>query len=159
MLSESFSEYMDRINEQRNYGTFVGIKWNPEDVENLLDLYRDEVENLNTTEIHTTLVHSAVNIDDQFEFADDAKGQIATATGLERLGPNGECLVVLLKCKWLQDRHRFIHDTTNAEYTWDDYIPHITLSYDFDPDIQLSDLYDPEGLKIRIKKEYVEKLD
>lgn len=156
---QSFAVYLDELLEQRDYGTFVGIKWNPEDIEDLLTQYRGEVENLNTTEIHTTLVHSAINIDDQFEFAPDAKDQVATVTGLDRLGKNGECLVVMLKCKWLQDRHRYIHDTTNAEYTFPDYIPHITLSYDFDPDIELSDLFDPEGMKIRIKKEYVEKLD
>lgn len=156
---QSFVEYMEELIEARNYGTFVGIKWNPEDIEKLLDQYRDTIDNLNTTEIHTTLVHSTINIDDQFEFADDAKGQIATVTGLKRLGKNDECLVVTLKCKWLQDRHKTLHSTTNAEFTWPEYIPHITLSYDFDPDIKLSDLYNPSGMKIRIKKEYVEKLD
>lgn len=156
---QTFSEYVEDMLEARNYGTFIGVKWHPDDIENMLNHYMDDIENLNTGEVHTTLVHSTINIEDEFEFADNAKDQIATVTGLERLGKNGECLVALLKCKWLQTRHEYIHSTTNAVFSWPEYKPHITLSYDFDPDVQLSNLHDPVGTKIRIKKEYLEKLD
>lgn len=57
-------------------------------------------------------------------------------------GPATNCLVLKYDCQSLIDRHRYLMGKHGASYDYDDYIPHVTLSYNIGDNFDLSKLSD-----------------
>ena len=69
------------------------------------------------------------------------------------------CLVLKYKCPALVKRHKFLMKEHKATFDFDEFIPHITLSYDIN-DMTLKDFGKPEEIgNISINKEYGQALD
>lgn len=66
-------------------------------------------------------------------------------------------LVIKLDCPYLEERHKYLMQKYNLEYDYDEYIPHITLSYDIGEMEVPKDVKFPEFF--RIQAEYKEDLN
>ena len=99
-------------------------------------------------QIHTTVIYSRKDFDCQ------VLGKSIKATDPQWLWPSGfallgkpedekACLVMLLDAGSLVNIHNFFVEH-GAEHDYDDYIPHITLSYDVPKDFDLSSLTLPD---------------
>lgn len=81
-------------------------------------------------EMHTTLIYSdkgCLNFEHQEKYDQDIKANFA---GFDMFGEDKNVLVVKLKCPELHDRHNELMDEYDLSYNFDEYRPHITLSYD-----------------------------
>jgi len=84
---------------------------------------------------HATLIYSRKGIPDvkAYDFELPLSGKVCgwhvfpTQTG-------GKCLVAALESKQLTNIHKDIMDKYGATYDFDEYKPHVTISYDYDKD-------------------------
>ena len=78
-------------------------------------------------------------------------------------GPPSKCLVLKYKCPELSDRHTSLMKQHEATYDYDEYVPHVTLSYDIGDDFDIASLNKANILnslnKLEIAEEYYEPLD
>lgn len=120
-------------------GTYAGVRFSPASVKALRKYAKDNgVPNrLPHENFHTTLLHSRKHLPD-YEPAGDydspLKGKV---TGIEIWqsrpdddGNTKNCLVLKYDCPELVARHEELMDEHNATYDFDEYKPHVTLSYD-----------------------------
>lgn len=121
-------------------GTFAGVRFLPQDAQRLEQFALDnQIPNPNpASKMHVTLLFSKVPVPDYKAYGSYGQGLTATPKDVKIWGEDDEkCLVVTLKCPGLVKRHKQLMKK-HPEATWDhdDYIPHVTLSYnvgDFDP--------------------------
>jgi len=75
-------------------------------------------------------------------------------------GKPTNCLVLKYSCPELETRHKELMKEHSAQYDYDEYYPHITLSYDIG-DMNIKDLPDIKDTvkEIKIVEEYGEDLD
>lgn len=72
-------------------------------------------------------------------------------------GNKSNCLILQYDCPELIDRHKTLMDEHEAEYDYDEFKPHMTLSYDIG-DLDVSK-FDPSSIgDLNIVKEYNEEL-
>ena len=124
--------------ETKETGAFVGVRFSSETVKCLKDMIKTlGVQNpTDTDDFHCTVMYTRSDVPDLL----DMDGQsfdpplIATADKFEIFNSNDDhdCLVLLIKCDELVERHEAIKDKYGAVYTYPDYKPHITLSYNCD---------------------------
>jgi len=123
-------------------GTYVGLKLSEESCDRLYEAAKKlQIPNiLDKKDYHTTLIYSRKYLPD-FK----AEGELyppiaATIAKLEIFtGKDGDqkVLVAVLDCPELIERHHLIMNEFKATYDFDEYKPHVTLSYncnDFDVD-------------------------
>ena len=115
-------------------GTYVGAKPSEESKTHLTKLQKDiNVPNpIPVSKMHVTLIYSRKYLPD-FKPRGKLKEVIKTTpTKLDifksKEGVN--VLVVILESEALTNRHNHIMDTHEATYDYDEYKPHLTLSYD-----------------------------
>jgi hypothetical protein len=121
-------------------GTYVGVKLSKESKKKLAELQKSlNVPNpLNSDDMHVTVIYSRKYLP---EFKSKGKLEKPIKAKLEKLEifparNEKNCLVVKLKSPELTKRHKEIMKEHGATYDWDEYKPHVTLSYDvgdFDP--------------------------
>ena len=83
--------------------------------------------------LHTTLLYSKRNLPNYTPEEKYGEPLVAKAAGLDIFsGSGGEknCLVLKLDCEALKQRHSDLMIDHNADYDFDEYRPHVTLSYD-----------------------------
>lgn len=103
-------------------------------------------------ELHTTLIYSEKGNAD-FEAQDNYDSEIkATFTSFDKFGKDNEVLVMKVESDELHKRHKELMSTYNLSYNFDEYRPHITLSYDA-KDFDISKLDDYYGDIIFIGEE------
>jgi len=130
-----------QLNEAPEDGTFAGVRFLPEDAQKLEQFAIDNnVPNPNpASKMHVTLLFSKTPIANYEPHGPLKQAIMAQAKEATIFGDDDErVLVLVLKCPQLVKRHKFLMDK-HKEATWDheDYIPHVTLSYDcgdFDPE-------------------------
>ena len=153
--------------EDEGNGTFVGVKFTEDACDKLVDMM-DKMGLDNPTprdDLHTTVMYTLKPIP---EFVEDHPEPLEfdppkVATGETfHIFPSQESenvLVLRLTSDYLHNRHNEIIDEYNAEYTHDNYIPHVTLMYTSD-EIDLSDWnIDDYDTNFRIASEYNSPLD
>lgn len=91
------------------------------------------------SEMHTTIIYSTKGHPD-FSCEEKYTPEIkAKFSGFAMFGENKDTLVVKMKSPELQKRHDEMMDEFDLSYNFDEYIPHITLSYDA-PNFDISKL-------------------
>jgi hypothetical protein len=140
-------------------GTYAAVKVSHTAAGNIIDTAKKlGIPNLlNPLDIHCTLLYSrkqvplSGNIDVDYD---------ALVSNFELFGDNKEILVIKLLSNDIKKRHKFLMDTYDATYDYDEYIPHITLSYNIDKfDISNIDIKAFNNSDFKFIYEYYEDLD
>lgn len=127
-------EIRRQITEAPEDGTFAGVRFSEESVEQIME-FIEENDIPNSTpidELHITLLFSKVPVPEYKPYGEYKKPLTAVPNGAKLWGQDEEkALVITLDCPALERRHKSLmakHE--NATYDFDEYIPHVTLSYD-----------------------------
>lgn len=147
-------------------GKYVGVKFTPETKQTLSDIiHKEKVPNaFDTDKLHSTVAYSKGSNIPGYEasgkFDEPIQGEIDSFDVFpSQDGCN--CLVAKLNCPELDDLHNQTMEH-GANYDFDEYIPHVTFSYDAgewsksDLD-RLTKKY--KGTKIDIDEEYEQPID
>lgn len=99
--------------------------------------------------LHSTLLYSRVPMDGYVPAGNYYFPLVARPNSLaiwESKNSDGtvsKCLVVILSCPHLVERHRFLMEEHNGSFDFPTYVPHVTLSYDVhDLDINTLPFFD-----------------
>jgi hypothetical protein len=138
-------------------GTYVAARFQPETVINL-DAFQADHRIPNPVapqDFHTTIVHSCKPI---FWRPEPDVDRTAQPIGFDiwETQSGARCLVLLLDSPYLHQRWQVAQDR-GAQYDFDQYRPHITLSYDVGGEFTHEHLPVPD-FEIKIAHEYVEPL-
>lgn len=153
--------------QEKEKGTYAAVLFEDSE-EKVLYLKKIGIPNVNE-DLHCTLIYSRkhcpnyepMNMTDG-EFYEEA---IAYPDHLEifkdKQGKN--CLVLVLRSGWIVKRHKDITKEHNATHDYNEFIPHVTLSYDVE-DFDFKSIEDQliksdEFYKFVINKEYKEDLN
>lgn len=110
--------------------------------------------------IHTTLIYSSKNPDSEIKIGEDLLGVKAKFSKFHVFdtADNKKALVLKLNCKALIDKHKKLMKEHNLSYDYDEYIPHITVSYDIG-DFDLSKINNIKLPKdLTIKEVYINRI-
>lgn len=151
--------------EYSEKGTYAGVRFSPNTVKTLRAYGKsNKIPNrLPHENFHTTLLHSKKhlpNYEPAGEYDTPMKG---VPLGLEvwpsqpdDAGKVKNCLVLAYSCPPLYQRHHKLMNQHGATYSFDEYKPHVTLSYDIgDFDIKKLPAFEEE---LEIVSEYDEEL-
>lgn len=140
-------------------GTYAAVKVSPSAADNIIDTAKKlGIPNLiNPSDIHCTLLYSRKHIPLSGSIDVDYDAQVSN---FELFGDNKEILVIKLLSSDIKERHKFLMDTYDATYDYDEYIPHITLSYNIDKfDVNSIDINAFNNSDFKFIYEYYEDLD
>lgn len=148
--------------EKDQRGVYVAVKYNQSAGDDLLEFIKKYQipSTLKAEDFHTTLIYSRKWAD--IKELDDDMGDseiIAEPTELHvfETFDKKRALVIKLDCPYLEERHKYLMQKYDLEYDYDEYIPHITLSYDIGEMEVPKDVKFPEFF--RIQAEYKEDLN
>lgn len=148
--------------EIKEKGIYVAVKYNQSAGDDLLDFIKKYKipSTLKAEDFHTTLIYSRKWAD--IKELDENMGEseiIAKPTELHvfETFDKKRALVIKLDCPYLEERHEYLMQKYDLEYDYDEYIPHITLSYDIGEMEVPKDVKFPEFF--RIQAEYKEDLN
>ena len=159
--TESFKEYLRE--RQTEKGTYVGWRYGDDTLHEINTWLSDSyIPNpIHITKIHSTIIYSRV----EFDFEPKGRFIVPEYAQTNRLGTfdtrdGKRALIWFIDCQAMTDRHNHIMKTTAATFDYDEYTPHITLSYDIPADYDISKLH-IQGLPIvlQLVSEYTEELD
>jgi len=124
------------INElQSKKVTYAAVKFSPLTVERLVRFIREGgISNpVDSNELHCTLLYSRKYLSDYKGYGYYESPIYAIPLNLEvwEIEDNKRVLVLPLKCDKLIERHNHLMSKHNATYDFEEYAPHVTLSYDF----------------------------
>lgn len=158
------------IADKAKPGTYAGVHFDDDTVSKLVEYTIDaKIDNALTHEdFHTTLLYSRKHCSGYKAAGTYDKPMIATNLKLDIWHPKKESgedntdiniLVIKFKCPELSKRHNELMKEYEAEYDFDEYIPHVTLSYNAGK-IDLNSLPDISKYldKLIIESEYGEDL-
>lgn len=145
--------------EEKEKGTYSAVKFTKESIEALREFVdSNDIQNgLPSKDFHTTVAYSRKVVDiEPLGKIDPPWG--AKPVGFEVWGEEKKALVLKLSCKELKARFdEFMN--AGATYDFDDYIPHVTLSYDVGDDFDKASLSAKDIPTLLIDKDYIEELD
>ena len=135
-------------------GTYAGVRFSNETLENLAKYIEDNDIPDPHRDFHCTLLFSRKVLPkyDPIEYNKPLTGK---CKGFE-LFNEGKALVLRFDCPELVKRHKELMDEHKATYDYDEYLPHVTLSYDASK-VDVDELPKPK-FPIVITKEYKEEL-
>lgn len=160
----SFINNYEYLFESKNInfnGSYVGVKYDDESVEKLVEL-QDKLglENrVSPEDLHTTIQYSRNRVPD-IEVMED--GGVLKTDGdyeLELWGDDEDILVLTFNSESLFNRHHDQMNEYDLTYDYDEYTPHITLSYGIgDQEFDLDSIDLEELGELKVSKEYYEDL-
>lgn len=150
-------------------GTYAAVHFDEQTITKLQQFIKDNniPNGVAPNKMHCTLLYSTKYLPNYKPLGDINPPLVGTPTKLERWAgqPDGDekvsmCLVLKFDCPGLNVRHNTLMESHDATFGFDEYITHITLSYDVG-DIQVKDLTDINQIvdKISITYEYGDDLD
>ncbi len=161
-LKMNGKEAVLKEDKQDTKGIYVAVKYNQSASDDLLDFIKkyNIPSTLKAEDFHTTLIYSRKyadikELDDNMEDSEI----IAKPTELHvfETFDKKRALVIKLDCPYLEQRHKYLMQKYDLTYDYEEYIPHITLSYD------ISDLEIPKDVEFpnffRIQSEYQKELN
>lgn len=165
----TFKQYLkmngkeDILKEEKDQrGVYVAVKYNQSAGDDLLDFIKkhDIPSTMKDKDFHTTLIYSRKHADIQ-DLDDNMEDSEIVAYPKElhvfETFDKKRALVIKLDCPYLLERHKYLMQKYDLTYDYDEYIPHITLSYD------IGDMEIPKDVKFpkffRIQSEYSEDLN
>lgn len=155
---KSLSEY---LLEQKKQGTYVGVRFT-DDTKKAIKKYIEENEipnSIDVEKLHTTLIFSRKhlpNFTPKGKLNPTIKGTYKHMS-IWKTQNEKNALVMEYDSKDMKNRHEEIMDEHNATYDFDEYKPHLTLSYDVS-DIDIKSYPEYDG-PVEIDFEYTEPLD
>ena len=155
--------------KEQKPGTYAGAKFDTETNKALHKYMSDnKIPNaIRPDKIHTTILYSRKHCPNYTPLGKLKHPWVATPVEFVVWKTNGadggtpaNCLVLKLDCKELKDRHEELMKQHNATYDYDEYSPHVTLSYDIgDTDVsKLPKIFDSVK-HLNVVEEYGEDLD
>ena len=158
---------IDLMESKEPNGTYVAVKFD-EDTQNALVEFAKEAgipDALNKSEFHSTIVYSRKHLPDYEVLGTidepwEAKPKEFTVWEKK---PNAYddrhtyCLVMQLTCPKMNERHTMAREDHGATYDFDEYLPHVTLSYDVGVGFDVKKLK-WTGDPLKVVKEYKEDL-
>lgn len=150
-------------------GTYVGVRFDDSTIDALQQYVKQSKlpNGLNRNGMHTTVLYSRKFCPNYEPMGEITPPFVGTPTELEVWpsqpdddGNVTNCLVMKYDCPDLVDRHNHLMGVHGATYDFDEYKPHVTLSYDIG-DIKVEELPNIKQVikKVNIIKEYGEDLD
>ena len=153
--------------EEELPGTYAAVHFYDDTVDNIKTFIEEnEIPNaVPADKLHTTLLYSRKPCPDYEPMGTYKHMMTGTPTEFDVWqsqpdddGNRSNCLVLKYDCDELVDRHNHLMDEHDATFDFDEYRPHVTLSYDIG-DMSIDNL-DPEKIgPINIVEEYGEDLD
>lgn len=132
MKKLNFIETLIKENKKEPDGTFVAVKLSEDTVNALQEAAKKmNVSNIISPEdMHITLIYSKKHLPN-FESQGKINPPIVCMPcGMETFGENNDALVVRVYCPELTARNQQITEEHGATSDYDQYKPHVTLSYD-----------------------------
>lgn len=145
-------------------GVYVGVRFSDESKEDLLELIKAlNVQNpVAAEDFHATVIYSKKSPSSPLKVIGVLdKPELTVAKELHIFPTREEknALVIKLESAFLKSRHEALMKEYNLSYDFDEYIPHVTISYDCgDFDINDTDISDMIQ-EMEIVLEYKEKLN
>lgn len=149
-------------------GSYVGVKFDDESLDLLCEFVKEQniPGALNRPDFHSTVVYSRKYLPEYEAVGDIGKPWVATPKSFDiwESKPNAYkkehtfCLVMEIDCPNMVDRHNMAREDHGATYDYDEYKPHITLSYDVGEDFSKDGLK-WEGKPLNVSNEYIEDLN
>ena len=158
----------DLQEQEEKKGTYAGIHFDEDTKDRIMKFIKDnKIPNpIARDKLHTTLIYSRKHLPKY-----EAAGKIdppwtaeptefdVWKTQPDDKGNTARCLVMKIECTECTERHHKIMDEHNGTFDYDEYRPHITLSYDIG-DFKTKDLPDPSTIgDLKAVKEYKEDLN
>lgn len=160
-LNELFLNEAEEKEEQVE-GTYVAVRFSEKSRKALSKALKPlDIKNRHPSEkFHCTIMYSKNTLTD---WEEENKEPIEleeefniTEFAVFRTADDKNALVLKGECEYLEERHKKLVEEYEAEYTYDDYLPHVTISYDCG-DIKVEEL-DISGLPeyLEVVEEYTE---
>lgn len=125
-------------------GTYAGVRFNTDTIA-AIEKFQNEHGISNPVpldKLHTTLLYSRKYLPDYSPAGAYDPPEVGKAKGFDvwesqadESGHKTKCLVMEFDCPGIIARHKKLMKAHDATYDFDEYKPHITLSYDFDGDV------------------------
>jgi 2'-5' RNA ligase len=146
-------------------GTYVAVRFSEETKDNIKKLIEEnDIPNPNN-KLHATVMHSLKELPELLKDSSDDRDIDPPFIGhpkklrIFKTEDENNALVLEFKSQDLVDRHNEIKEKYGAEYKHDEYIPHITLSYDCN-DFDFSKIDIKKYIdEIEIINEYIQPVD
>jgi len=148
-------------------GTYAGVRFDDDTTKRIKTYAVDNKipDRLESRKLHTTLLYSKKNLPDYVAPGDIEEPLVGKPTGFDVWesqpdddGVKSNCLILLYDCSELVERHKDLMSQHEAEYDYDEYKPHVTLSYNIG-DLDVSKLNAEDIGDINITTEYQEELN
>lgn len=153
----TFKEF--KLNENKN-GVYIGMRLSSDSKKLIQDFINEnDIQNpVPLSDLHVTLIYSEV-----YANGIDSKDKLDSVGGVSKgfslFGEDKNVLVLEVESEGLTERHNeYMEQFPELKWSWPDYKPHVTLSYDVGSDFDLS-ILPPFKDKIIFVDEYVEDLD
>lgn len=146
-------------------GTYAGVRFSPATIESLEKYAKDNKipHRIKGDHFHTTLLYSRKHLPKYSAAGPYEVPMNGSPTGFEiwpsqpdDKGKVKNCLVLTYSCPQLYQRHHKLMNQHGATYDFDEYKPHVTLSYDVG-NLKVDKLPDFED-NLEIVEEYDEEL-
>lgn len=156
---------LGELMEAQKPGTYAGVDVD-EDTEEAITAFMEanDIPNpIPPKKLHTTLLYSRKHLPEYKAQGKIDPPYIGVPTELEiwkTQDKQANCLVLKYDCPELVERHKFLMKEHGATFDYEQYTPHLTLSYNIG-ELTLDDIGDPKEHieQIVISKEYSENLD
>ncbi|QDJ96371.1 hypothetical protein Xoosp13_184 [Xanthomonas phage Xoo-sp13] len=164
-LKDILLEKQTKITELGKDGTYIAVHFSTETQNALKSLAEAlEVDNKVTRKkMHCTIVYSRKPFKDFTVHGKMKEPWIGTPTKLEIFPTQtgSRALVLRFDCKEMKDRHEYFNKEYGAQYDYDEYKIHATLSYDVGKDWQIPKNFDIKKYvdKIEVVEEYYQPLE
>lgn len=164
-LSQILLEKETKITELGKDGTYIAVKFS-RNTQNKLKALATELGVDNTVQrekMHCTIVYSRKPFKDFTIHGKMKEPWIGTPTKLEIFPTQSgsRALVLRFDCPEMKERHEYFNKEHGAQYDYDEYKIHTTLSYDVGPDWQIPKNFDVKKFidNIEVVEEYYEALN
>lgn len=155
------------LEKQNEKGLYAAVKFSNETIDNIMNYCNDSnIPNvLDPSDLHSTLCYSRKPVPDfkpVFPLEETGKPKSfeiwdSPANAFKKEATR--CLVLKYDSAYMVSRFNEIQDM-GATYDYDEYKPHVTLSYDVGDDFTLDTLSPPSNIgELQIVGEYSEELD
>jgi 2'-5' RNA ligase len=139
LTDQKFSIAKEELDFSAKIPLYVAVRWS-EDVTELIKQFVAEHPVIDDpvacADLHTTIIYSKKKV-----FPELLYSCPNYTASFDRLDIFGGALVLVLRSKSLKNRHNELMALSSASYNFVEYIPHITLSYNF-PKERLKELND-----------------
>ena len=156
---------LEELKEEKQKGSYAGVKFSKKTNDDLVNYIKANkiIGGVPKNKLHCTLLYSRKFLPDYKAKGKLSPPMIGKPKGFHiwKTQSGKHALVLTFSCPELVKRHKELMKDHDAQYDYDEYKTHVTLSYDVGEEFKIKDLKDIEDFveNIEIVKEYQEDLD